>query len=43
MDRLAAAGISHDEVVVLLEIEGLAEFEESWSALMTDVQRRLKG
>ncbi|WP_446666534.1 transaldolase [Flexivirga sp. B27] len=41
LDSLAAQGISYDEVVALLETEGLDKFVTSWSELLADVQKAL--
>ncbi|MGZ5371814.1 transaldolase [Aeromicrobium sp.] len=38
---LEEQGISYDEVVALLEIEGLDKFEKSWAELVTTVQNEL--
>jgi transaldolase len=41
MDDLAAVGISYDEVVDVLEREGVEKFEASWNELVTTVQTAL--
>lgn len=40
---LAAVGISYDEVVTLLEVEGVQKFDASWAELLTSVDSALKG
>ena len=42
MDDLAAAGISYDEVVAQLEIEGVSKFEDAWNALIESVTDQLE-
>ena len=42
LDDLAAAGIDYDEVVALLEVEGLGKFEESWNELIESVTDQLE-
>ncbi len=37
LDRLAAIGIEYDEVVELLEVEGVQKFEDAWA---TSARRR---
>jgi transaldolase len=41
MDDLAAVGISYDEVVEVLEDEGVEKFEASWHDLVNTVQTAL--
>jgi transaldolase len=41
LDDLAAIGIDYDEVVELLEVEGVQKFEDSWATLRQGVQREL--
>ena len=41
LDQLAAIGIDYDDVVDLLEREGVTKFEDSWSAFMDQVQAAL--
>jgi transaldolase len=41
MDDLAAVGISYDDVVDVLEREGVEKFEASWKELVTTVQTAL--
>ncbi len=41
LEALAAAGISYDQVVDLLEIEGLEKFEKSWDELRGTVRDEL--
>ncbi len=41
LDDLAAVGISYDDVVDVLEREGVEKFEASWSDLVADVQGAL--
>ena len=40
-DRLAELGIDYDEVVNLLEKEGVEKFEASWAELLETVQSAL--
>ncbi|MFB4195322.1 transaldolase [Streptomyces carpaticus] len=42
LDALAAAGISYDEVVQLLEDEGVEKFESAWTALLDSTQAELE-
>ncbi|MDP9395077.1 MAG: transaldolase [Actinomycetota bacterium] len=42
LDRLSGLGIEYDEVVRLLEEEGLAKFEASWGELLESVENALK-
>jgi len=39
---LAALGIDYDEVVDLLEVEGVRKFEESWDAFIAQVESKLR-
>ncbi|HPU13802.1 MAG TPA: transaldolase [Aeromicrobium sp.] len=41
IDSLAAVGISYDEVVEKLEVEGLAKFDASWAELLDTVRAQL--
>ncbi|MET1035704.1 MAG: transaldolase [Arthrobacter sp.] len=41
MDALAAQGIDYNEVVGLLEADGVAKFEASWAELIEDVREAL--
>jgi transaldolase len=41
LDALADVGISYDEVVALLEDNGVAAFEASWEELLAGVEREL--
>ncbi len=43
LDALAAVGVSYDEVVQVLEDEGVEKFEISWSQLLESVQHQLDG
>jgi transaldolase len=40
---LERAGISYDEVVTLLEVEGVQKFDASWAELLAGVDTALKG
>ena len=42
LDDLAAAGIDYDEIVALLEVEGLGKFEDSWNELIASVTDQLE-
>ena len=42
LDDLATAGIDYDEVVQLLEVEGLQKFEDSWNELIESVTDQLE-
>jgi transaldolase len=42
IDALAGQGISYDEVVQLLEDEGVEKFEQSWTDLLTSTEAELK-
>jgi transaldolase len=42
LDALAAAGISYDDVVQLLEDEGVEKFAASWNDLLASVEKALK-
>ncbi|MBB1242043.1 transaldolase [Streptomyces durbertensis] len=42
LDALAGVGISYDEVVRLLEDEGVAKFEDSWNDLLSSTEKQLK-
>jgi transaldolase len=41
LDRLEALGISYDDVVELLEVEGVQKFEDAWAQLLEGVRRQL--
>jgi transaldolase len=41
IDDLAAIGVDYDEVVNLLEVEGVQKFEDSWATLLDGVQNQL--
>ncbi|MGB3186211.1 MAG: transaldolase [Ornithinimicrobium sp.] len=41
LDSLAAIGVSYDDVVKVLEDEGVEKFEKSWSELLETVQSEL--
>lgn len=41
LDELAAAGISYDEVVALLEVEGVGKFEDAWNDLLASLAEQL--
>ncbi|WP_129337157.1 transaldolase [Cellulomonas endophytica] len=43
VDRLAALGISLDEVTETLEVEGLSKFEDAWEQLLGTVRDGLQG
>ena len=43
LDSLAALGIDYDDVVELLEVEGVQKFEDAWAQLLEGVQRQLDG
>ena len=42
LDRLEALGISYDDVVQVLEDEGVKKFEDSWNELIEQVTRSLE-
>ena len=42
MDALAGVGIDYDDVVNLLEVEGLDKFEKSWTELLATVTGELE-
>jgi transaldolase len=42
LDRLDALGISYDDVVQVLEDEGVRKFEDSWEELIDSVARQLQ-
>ncbi|MEC4020823.1 transaldolase [Streptomyces sp. H27-D2] len=42
IDALAGAGVSYDEVVQLLEDEGVEKFESAWTDLLKSTQAELK-
>ncbi|MGH8869605.1 MAG: transaldolase [Actinomycetes bacterium] len=41
LDRLAGLGVDYDDVVTLLEVEGVEKFEASWTELLDSVQAEL--
>ncbi len=41
LDRLAALDIDYDDVVEVLEVEGVQKFEDAWAQLLEGVQRQL--
>ena len=41
LDDLAAAGIDYDDVVALLEVEGVGKFEQAWTSLIESVTEQL--
>jgi transaldolase len=41
LDDLERVGISYDDVVDVLEKEGVEKFEASWNELVVDVQEEL--
>ncbi len=43
LDKLAALGIDYNEIVDLLEVEGVAKFEDAWNELLEDMAVALKG
>jgi len=43
LDRLEALGIEYDDVVQVLEDEGVKKFEDSWEELIESVARHLQG
>jgi len=42
LDELERVGISYDDVVDVLEREGVEKFEASWNELVADVQQELE-
>ena len=40
-DALAAAGIDVDDVIEVLEVEGVQKFEDSWESLLATVRDQL--
>ena len=42
LDDVERLGISYDEVVDLLEVEGLAKFEDAWNDLLETTQKQLE-
>ena len=42
LDELERVGISYDDVVDVLEREGVEKFEASWNELVVDVQGELE-
>jgi len=43
LDKLAALGIDYNEVVNLLEVEGVQKFDVAWNELLEDMAVALKG
>ncbi|GAA3305325.1 transaldolase [Glutamicibacter nicotianae] len=43
LDKLAALGIDYNEVVNLLEVEGVQKFDVAWNELLQDMAEALKG
>ncbi|MGP5285493.1 transaldolase [Glutamicibacter arilaitensis] len=43
LDKLAALGIDYNEVVDLLEVEGVSKFDVAWNELLEDMAVALKG
>ncbi|MEG2578990.1 MAG: transaldolase family protein, partial [Glutamicibacter sp.] len=43
LDKLAALGIDYNEVVDLLEVEGVQKFDVAWNELLEDMAVALKG
>jgi transaldolase len=41
LERLAALDIDYDDVVEVLEVEGVQKFEDAWATLLEGVQRQL--
>ena len=41
LDDLATAGIDYDDVVALLEVEGVGKFEQAWTSLIESVTEQL--
>jgi transaldolase len=41
LDRLEAIGIGYDDVVELLEVEGVQKFQDAWTQLLEGVQNQL--
>ncbi len=41
LDDVSAAGIDYDEVVALLEVEGVQKFEQAWTSLIESVTEQL--
>ncbi|MDT4997382.1 MAG: transaldolase, partial [Pseudonocardiales bacterium] len=41
LDRLAAVGIEYDDVIELLEVEGVQKFEDSYAQLAESVKGQL--
>lgn len=42
LDQLAALGIDYNEVVELLEVEGVQKFDDAWNELLSDMAVALK-
>jgi len=43
LDDLAKIGIDYDDVVELLEVEGVQKFEDSWKQFLEGVRGQLDG
>jgi transaldolase len=41
MNRLAAVGVDMDDVVAVLEAEGVTKFEDSWKSLLDTIAEKL--
>jgi transaldolase len=39
LDRLSAVGVDYDDVVQVLEDEGVEKFSKSWQELLDDVEK----
>jgi transaldolase len=42
LDDVAALGVSYDDVVKVLEDEGIEKFEASWNELLSSTEAELK-
>jgi transaldolase len=42
MDDLATVGVDYDDVIAVLEREGVEKFEKSWEELLDSVAEQLK-
>jgi transaldolase len=43
LDRLEKLGISYDDVVKVVEDEGVEKFEKSWQEMLDTVRKALEG
>jgi transaldolase len=43
IDRLSGLGIEYDDVIAVLESEGVDKFEKSWAELLDTVRDALEG